>query len=139
MVGDLPSGSSYCTQENNKKNTKARPQSTDVLSAPPPPPPPPPGPEFSSVAYACDSSKSAGFYKLGSGVEHLHGKSHTCWLKTLGGFSRDVLELFKEVFRGRPDPFTDLRGRRPVTVVLVSTTTTITAVRNPRASIPSRS
>jgi hypothetical protein len=106
-------------------------------SAPPPPPPPPPGPEFSSVAYACDSSKSAGFYKLGSGVEHLHGKSHTCWLKTLGGFARDVLELFKDAFRERPDPFVDLSGRRPVTVVLVSTTTTITAVRNPQASVRS--
>ncbi|KIM89891.1 hypothetical protein PILCRDRAFT_2168 [Piloderma croceum F 1598] len=108
-------------------------QPTNTLSPPPTPPPPPPsGPEFSSVAYACGSSRSAGFYKLGSGVEHIHGGAGACWLKTLCGFVRDVLELLKEVFRGRPDSFADLHGRGPIIVtVTVETRMTVTAVRNP--------
>src|ERR1700733_5533172 len=88
-----PSDSSHCGEQSEKPENEATKstQPIDILYSPPSPPPPP-GPGLSSVAYACDSSRSAGFYKLGSGVEHLHGRGHACWLKTLGGFARDVLE-----------------------------------------------
>ena len=127
-----PSDSSHCEQYKKPKSEAT--QSTDIPHLPPPPPPPPPpGPRFSSVAYACDSRRSAGFYKLGSGVEHLHGRGRACWLKTLGGFARDLLELLKEVFRGRPDPFADLHGRGAI-IVTVETRTTVIAVGNPRVA-----
>ncbi|KIM89892.1 hypothetical protein PILCRDRAFT_812673, partial [Piloderma croceum F 1598] len=124
-----PSDSSHCGDQHKKPRSEATKPTQFTLS---PPPPPPPGPGLSSVAYACNSSRSAGFYKLGSGVEHIHGRGRACWLKTLCGFVRDVLELLKEVFRGCPDPFADLHGRGPIIVtVTVETRMTVTAVRNP--------
>ncbi|KIM89918.1 hypothetical protein PILCRDRAFT_812702 [Piloderma croceum F 1598] len=124
-----PSDSSHCEVQYKKIRSEATKPTQPTLS-PPPPPPPPTGPGFSSVAYACDSSRSAGFYKLGSGVEHIHGRGRACWLKTLCGFVRDVLELLKEVFRGRPDPFADIHGRGTIIVtVTVETRMTVTAVR----------
>ncbi|KIM89913.1 hypothetical protein PILCRDRAFT_812696, partial [Piloderma croceum F 1598] len=118
-----PSDSSHCGEQSKQHESEATKPTQPTLS-------PPPGPGLSSVAYACDSSRSAGFYKLGSGVEHIHGRGRACWLKTLCGFVRDVLELLKEVFRGRPDPFADIHGRGPIIVtVTVQTRMTVTAVR----------
>ncbi|KIM89926.1 hypothetical protein PILCRDRAFT_201285 [Piloderma croceum F 1598] len=124
-----PSDSSHCGDQHKQYESEATKPTRPTLS-PPPPPPPPPGPGLSSVAYACDNLRSGGFYKLGSGVEHIHGMGRACWLKMLCGFVRDVLELLKEVFRGRPDSFADLRGRGPIIVtVTVETRMTVTAVR----------
>ncbi|KIM79814.1 hypothetical protein PILCRDRAFT_822995 [Piloderma croceum F 1598] len=95
-----------------------------------PSPSPPPAPVIRSVAYAegdRPQSQLARYYALGSGVEHIREDDLGGCFRALGGLARDLVGHVKDVLRGPPDKYADLRSRRPIEV-LVTVQYTITAV-----------
>jgi len=94
-----------------------------------------PLPAYTAIVYAeCalpqrPTVHAADFYQLGHGVRGPRDNHHPGWFVAWRELALDVAEELKGLFRGRPDPFVDLRGRAPI-VVSIDVKETITPVGN---------
>ncbi|KIM79796.1 hypothetical protein PILCRDRAFT_9987 [Piloderma croceum F 1598] len=108
--------SSSC-YEQDQKHTNAMNSIMEVHS---PSPSPPLAPVICSVAYAegdrPQSQRLARYYALGSGVEYIREDDLGGCFRALGGLARDLVGHIKDVLRGPPDEYADLRSRRPIEV-----------------------